>query len=169
MNGLGIFRNRSGQWLVAYASVLQVNEAHCNIFPETGINTTPWNNTQKDFAMDDEGKQLNHKISCRTIITSASLACYHQVLTSTNSALTFIFIQLAKIPALHRVAIVKLLTQHVVKGDSLAPTSGCPPCWWWGYQSFAFTTGLKCAATFPPSLIQLGVFHSMEEEGKPTN
>ena len=40
-----------------------------------------------------------------------------------------------KSSVLHRVRIVKLLTQHVVRGDSWVPTNGSPPCWWWGYQS----------------------------------
>ena len=48
---------------------------------------------------------------------------------------------------LHRITIVKLLTQHVVKDDSWVPTSGSPPCWWWGYQSIK--TGSKLAAIFP--------------------
>ena len=50
-------------------------------------------------------------------------------------------------PVLHRVTIVKLPTQHVVKDDSWVPTSGSPPCWWWGYQSLK--TGSKWAAIFP--------------------
>ena len=32
------------------------------------------------------------------------------------------------------------------KGDSWVPTSGSPPCWWWGYQSLV--TGTKWAAIF---------------------
>ena len=50
-------------------------------------------------------------------------------------------------PVLHRITLGKLLTQHVVKDDSWVPTSGSPPCWWWGYQSL--TTGSKWAAIFP--------------------
>ena len=33
------------------------------------------------------------------------------------------------------------------KDDSWVPTSGSPPCWWWGYQSLM--TGSKWAAIFP--------------------
>ena len=33
------------------------------------------------------------------------------------------------------IKIVKLLNQHVVKGDSWVPTNGSPPRWWWDYQS----------------------------------
>ena len=33
-------------------------------------------------------------------------------------------------PMLHRVRIVKLLTQHVVRGDFWVPTNGSSPCWW---------------------------------------
>ena len=33
------------------------------------------------------------------------------------------------LPLLHQVTIVKLLTQHVVRGDSWVPTNGSPPCW----------------------------------------
>ena len=50
-------------------------------------------------------------------------------------------------PVLHWITIVKLLTQHVIKDDSWVPTSGSPPCWWWGYQSLM--TGSKWAAIFP--------------------
>ena len=50
-------------------------------------------------------------------------------------------------PVLHRITIVKLLTQHVVKDHSWVPTSGSPTCWWWGYQSLM--TGSKWAAIFP--------------------
>ena len=50
------------------------------------------------------------------------------------------------VSVIHRVTIVKLLTQHVVKGDFWVPTSGSPPCWWWGYQSLM--TGSKWAAIF---------------------
>ena len=49
-------------------------------------------------------------------------------------------------PVLHRITIVKLLTQHFVKNDFWVPTSGSPPCWWWGYQSLK--TGSKWAAIF---------------------
>ena len=49
-------------------------------------------------------------------------------------------------PVLHRITIVKLLTQHVVKDDSWVPASGSRPCWWWGYQSLK--TGSKWAAIF---------------------
>ena len=35
---------------------------------------------------------------------------------------------LTNLPVLHRVRIVKLLTQHVVKGDFWVPTNGSPPC-----------------------------------------
>ena len=31
--------------------------------------------------------------------------------------------------------------------DFWVPTSGSPPCWWWGYQSLK--TGSKWAAIFP--------------------
>ena len=55
--------------------------------------------------------------------------------------------QTGGLPVLHRVTVVKLLTQHVAKDDSWVPTSGSPPCWWRGYQSFM--TGLKWAAIFP--------------------
>ena len=33
------------------------------------------------------------------------------------------------VPVLHRVRIVKLLTQHVVKGHFWVPTNGSPSCW----------------------------------------
>ena len=55
--------------------------------------------------------------------------------------------QTGGVPVLQRVTIVKLFTQHVVKGDSWVSTSGSPPCWWWGYQSLM--SGSKWAATFP--------------------
>ena len=64
----------------------------------------------------------------------------------TGVASTFMW-QTGGLPALHQVTIVKLLTQDVVKGDSWVPTSGSPPCWWWGYQSLM--TGSKWAAIFP--------------------
>ena len=35
---------------------------------------------------------------------------------------------------------------HTVKDNSWVPTSGSPPCWWWGYQSLM--TGSKWAAIF---------------------
>ena len=54
---------------------------------------------------------------------------------------------LCDLPVFHRVTIVKLLTQHVVKGDFWVPTSGSAPCWWWGYQSLM--TGFKWTAIFP--------------------
>ena len=43
--------------------------------------------------------------------------------------------------------LILLLTQHVVKDDSWVPTSGSPPCWWWGYQTLM--TGSKWAAIIP--------------------
>ena len=36
--------------------------------------------------------------------------------------------RLGGLAVLHRVTIVKLLTQQVVKGDSWVPTNGSPPC-----------------------------------------
>ena len=55
--------------------------------------------------------------------------------------------QTGGLPVLHQLTIVKLLTQHVVKGDSWVPTSGSPPCWWWGYP--LLMTGSKWTAIFP--------------------
>ena len=43
--------------------------------------------------------------------------------------------QTGGLPVLYRVTVVKLLTQHITKGDSWVPISGSPPCKWWGYQS----------------------------------
>ena len=62
-----------------------------------------------------------------------------------RDAPTFMW-QTGGLPVLHWVTIVKLLTQHVVKGDSWISTNGSPRCWWWGYLSFM--TGSKRAAVF---------------------
>ena len=58
------------------------------------------------------------------------------------------------LPILHQVTIVKLLAQHVVKGDPWVPTNGSLPCWWWGYQ--LLMTGLKWTAILPLAQLQLG-------------
>ena len=42
---------------------------------------------------------------------------------------------ISRLTVLHEVKIGKLLTQHVVGGESWVPTNGSPPCWWWGYHS----------------------------------
>ena len=44
--------------------------------------------------------------------------------------------------------------------DSWVPTSGSPPCWWWGYHSLK--TGSKWAAIFPLANNQLGCRHEPE-------
>ena len=55
--------------------------------------------------------------------------------------------QTGGLPILHRANIMKLLTKHVVKGNTWVPTNGSLPCWWWGYQ--LLMTGSKWAAIFP--------------------
>ena len=35
-----------------------------------------------------------------------------------------------EVSVLYRDRIVKLLIQHVVRGDSWVPINGSPPCWW---------------------------------------
>ena len=60
-------------------------------------------------------------------------------------------------PVLHRVRIVELLNQHVVRGDFWIPTNGNPPCWWWGYHSvICIYDWFEMGSHFSPSLIQLG-------------
>ena len=44
--------------------------------------------------------------------------------------------QTGGLPVFHRVTVVKLLAQHIVKCDSWVPTSGAPPCCRTGYKSF---------------------------------
>ena len=61
------------------------------------------------------------------------------------------------IHVLHRVRIVKLLTQHVVRGDFWVPTNGSPPWWWWRYQFvICIYDWFEMGYHFSPSLIQLG-------------
>ena len=70
------------------------------------------------------------------------------------------------LPELYRVKIliVKLLTQHGVKGDFWVPTNGNLPCWWWGYQSaICVHDWFEMGCPFSPSLIKLGLQH---ESGK---
>ena len=75
---------------------------------------------------------------------------------------------------LHRVRIVKLLTQHVVRGDFWVPTNGSPPCWWWSFQSaVCIHDWFQMGCHFSPSLIQLDCCsrHSSiprKRRGKPT-
>ena len=53
--------------------------------------------------------------------------------------------------------IVKLLIEHVVRGDFWVPTKGSPPCWWWGYQSaVCIHDWFEMGCHFSPGLIQLG-------------
>ena len=60
-------------------------------------------------------------------------------------------------PVLHLVRIVKLLTQHVVRGDLWIPTNGSPPCWWWGCQSaICIHDWFEMGCHFFSGLIQLG-------------
>ena len=55
------------------------------------------------------------------------------------------------------VGIVKLLTEHVVRGDFLVSTNGSPP-WWWGYQSvICIHDWWEMGHQFSTSLIQLGL------------
>ena len=74
-------------------------------------------------------------------------ACFVSLGKALNGVASTFMWQTSGPPVLHRVAVVKLLTQHVVKDDSLVPTSSSLPCWWWGNQSIM--TGLKWAAIFP--------------------
>ena len=68
-----------------------------------------------------------------------------------------------KLPVLHRVRIVKQLTQHVVRGDFWVPTNGSSHCWWWGYQSaVCIHDWFEMGCHFSPSLIQLGWWRELD-------
>ena len=77
------------------------------------------------------------------------------------------------IPVLHRNRIMKLLTQHVAKGDFWVPTDGSPL--WWGYRSvICIQDRIEIGCRFSPNLFYLmnpdchlrGTFISRKNRGK---
>ena len=67
-------------------------------------------------------------------------------------------------PALYWVRKVKLLTQHVVRGNFWVLTNGSPPCWWWSYRPvISIYNWLEMGYHFPPSLIQLRLRHEFRK------
>ena len=92
----------------------------------------------------DRAKELKCKIRPSTQVVAFAQRCKHFKCLKRH---------LLQTPALG-VRIVKLFTQHVVRGDLWVPTNRSPPCWWWGYQSaICIHDWFEISCHFSPSLI----------------